>query len=307
MRLADLSEREVGSRLAGAGVALDFGLVRARVVSNTSNLPRMIQRVYGGFPVIDAEGFFDLTVRLNTPGLLRRFIRPIVEFQVETQAPFPPYPADTPLPLLEWGINYVLSDRRHDHLLLHGGTVARGRNAVVMPALPGAGKSTLTAALMLRGYRLLSDEFAALNLGSGTLTPCVRPIGLKNESIEVISRFSEHAVLGPVFPKTPKGRVAHVAPTQQSIDRRSEPADPKLILFPRFLPGASTQLLRVSQGEAFARVSGNSFNYELLGADGFRAAIDLVRSCRIASLVYSDLDSAVATLGEELERGLGAD
>ena len=98
-----------------------------------------------------------------------------------------PFPLDTPLPLLEWGTNYVIATRLFCYLLLHAGVVERGGRAIVMPALPGSGKSTLTAALTLRGFRLLSDEFGVVRLGDARLLRMLRPLALKNESIDVIA------------------------------------------------------------------------------------------------------------------------
>ncbi|MBK9234595.1 MAG: hypothetical protein IPO19_00455 [Rhodoferax sp.] len=54
----------------------------------------------------------------------------------------------------------------------------------------------------------------------------LKPIALKNQSIEVIQRFAPHAHMGPEFPKTRKGTVAHLAAELDSVDRRHEAARP---------------------------------------------------------------------------------
>jgi HprK-related kinase A len=171
--------------------------------------------------------------------------------------------------------------------------VERDGRAVVLPALPGSGKSTLTAALSLRGFRLLSDEFAVVGLADGALLPLPKAVGLKNESIEVIRRFAADAVLGPEFPKTRKGTVAHLAPSAASVAARHVPAAPALIVFPAFQPGAGACAEPIAKARAFAKLSMNSFNYELLGPAGFDAVGRIIAASACYRLPFGDLDSAI--------------
>src|SRR5690606_30203018 len=135
-----------------------------------------------------------------------------------------------------------------------------------------------------------------------SLLPLVRPVSLKNESIEVMARFAPEAVIGPTFRNTRKGDVAHVAPTAQSVATRHEPAAPVLIVFPQFRDGASLAVEAVDDAIAFIKVSGNSFNYELLGERGFDALTRLVQRCRCYRVTYGDLHAAVAAVDELLEQ-----
>jgi HprK-related kinase A len=227
---------------------------------------------------------------------LRRYLRPQLNLLVDGKHPFDPFPADTPLPLLEWGVNWCIGSRCNQHLLLHAGAVERYGRAVLLPALPGSGKSTLTAALMARGYRLLSDEFGVVRMHDTQLLPMLRPVALKNESIDVIKRFAPQAVIGPVYPKTRKGSVAHLAPDADSVRRRKHPASPALILFPRFERGAGVSVEPMPKSRAFSRVSVNSFNYGLLGPDAFDAVGRLVDACDAYRLRYGNLDEALAVI-----------
>jgi HprK-related kinase A len=256
--------------------------------------------LYADFPVMPAEGLFDVTAAVRWASGLRRWLRPQVRFVLDGKEPFEPFPADTHLPLLEWGLNWAIAHRSNHVLLLHAGVVERAGRALLLPALPGSGKSTLTAALATRGFRLLSDEFGALSLADGTLLPVLRPIALKNESIEVIRAFSPSATIGPVFPRTRKGRVAHLAPTGPSVAQRHVPARPALIVFPRFMAGAETQLEPMGRAQAFAKLAANSFNYEMLGPDGFDAMANLIETCVCYRLHFSDLGEAVTVLSEQL-------
>jgi HprK-related kinase A len=299
MRLAELTAAQVEQRLS-EGIGLDFGAARVRVLAQADALAAPLSRVYGAFPVEPADGFFDVTVRLRRGRGLRRLVRPQVEFIADGQATFAPFPADTALPLLEWGMNFLFAQRMGFHLLLHAGVVEKDGRAVLMPALPGSGKSTLTAALVTRGFRLLSDEFGVVRHADGHLLPMVRPIALKNASIDVIGRHAPDAILGPRYPKTRKGTVAHLAPDARAVAGRFDAAPPALVVFPRYAAGVGLQLVPEPASRAFGRLAVNSFNYEMLGPVAFDAVARLVQSTRIYSLTYSDLDQAVGAIGDLL-------
>ena len=296
MLIGDLSVDKVREYLGLEGLALDFGLVRALIRSDAPALAKAIGTVYAAFPVTAPDGFFDVTARLARPHGIRRHFHPQVSFWLDGEQPFEPFPADTHLPLLEWGLNWAIAHRFNRHLLLHAGVVERNGLAVLLPALPGSGKSTLTAALANRGFRLLSDEFGVVRLSDAALLPLLRPTALKNESIAVMRRFAPDAVLGPSFPKTRKGTVAHLAPGAESVARRNIPARATLILFPNFEREADTELEPIPKSRAFLKLSTNSFNYEFLGSEAFDAVTKLVSQCECYRLRFSNLEQAVAKI-----------
>jgi HprK-related kinase A len=280
------------------GVVLDFGTARARVSSlGIASFGSALARVYGEFEPIDDDGICEVSVLLR-PVTGNWLKKPEIELVSDGARLFDAFAPRLHLPLFEWGVNFLLAQRLLHLLLLHAGSVALDDRAIVMPALPGSGKSTLTAALACRGFRLLSDEFGLVNLDSGMLHPLVRPICLKNESIEVIRRLWPSAVLGPEFAGTRKGTVAHVAPNAQSVSCRYRPAKPVAIVFPRYRRGASLVVERVTRASAFNSLAVNSFNYTFLGPLGFRCVARLVEQCPVYRLSYDRLDEAVACLQE---------
>ncbi|MCP4995357.1 MAG: HprK-related kinase A, partial [Gammaproteobacteria bacterium] len=127
------------------------------------------------------------------------------------------------------------------------------------------------------------------------------PIPLKNESIAIIGKFSDEAILGPVYQQTRKGDVAHLRPTSDSMQRYREPAKPAWVVFPRYQNGASELLHPFAKGRAFLKLSGNSFNYRLQGARGFQGVADLMERCDTYYLEFSDLERAVNLLDQLVE------
>ena len=114
----------------------------------------------------------------------------------------------------------------------------------------------------------------------------LKPVALKNESIQIIRRFAAHAHLGPEFPKTRKGTVAHLAAESDAVHRRTEAAAPGLIVLPQWRANHATKLEPVEPPTAFSALAFNAFNYKLLGSTAF-----------LVSAVLSDTENSIYALG----------
>jgi hypothetical protein len=192
--------------------------------------------------------------------------------------------------MLEWGLNWVISSHAHDHLVVHGAVLERDGRALILAADPGSGKSTLCAALVHAGWRLLSDELALVDLGSGRVRPVARPISLKNASIDVVRALGSGVAVGDVCAGTTKGAVAHMRPPLESVRRMDESALPAWIVFPRFVPGGSLAIEDVGRAHAFMELTRHAFNYALLAAVAVDALAELVERCRVLRAGYGHLD-----------------
>lgn len=297
-RLADVPLPQVQHGLSDAGLWLDLGMLTLRVRSNSLDLCRQLRQCYARFPFEPSGAWSDLSIELRTERPWRTWPRRQVQLYLEGRHAFDRFPVDSPMPLFEWGCNSWIGQRANHLLLLHAGALERDGRALLLPALPGSGKSTLTAALAHRGWRLLSDEFGALDMQTRTFGALLKPVALKNASIEVIRHFEPAAVFGPSFPNTRKGTVAHMAAPADAVDRRHQSALPGAFLFPKWQAGSRTVVEPMAPHDVFSAVAFNAFNYGVLGASAFDAAVDLARRCPGWRLVYSDLGDAVERLDE---------
>ncbi len=292
--IGQLPASELRARLA-QGLVLQTGPFRTRIVSHTQPVLRGLATLYSNHELSPADGIDDFCVRVDPVWGPRAVWRPQIVFQFDKQIPFKPLPADHAFASLEWGLNWCIAAHAHHYLLLHAAVLEKNGRAVILPGYPGAGKSTLTAALSLSGFRLLSDEMGVIDRDDGLLVPLARPVNLKNASIDIIRAFAPHAVFGDIVDDTHKGTVAHLKPSAESVRRAGEKAHPALLIFPRWQAAAATQLQPRARADAFMEVANHSFNYELLGGLGFDLAAALVDACDCYDFVYSDLAEAVRT------------
>jgi HprK-related kinase A len=199
-------------------------------------------------------------------------------------------------------MNWCISAHCHQYLVIHAAVIERNGRALLLPAPPGYGKSTLCAGLVNRGWRLLSDELTLLDPASGTVLPLARPVSLKNASIDVIRRFAPRAVLSATVHDTLKGSVAHMKPPGDAVERFLEPARPAWIVLPRYTAGAPSTLRALSRGRAFMQLVDNAFNYQVHGRDGFELLASTVEGCECYEFTYSDLEDAARTFAERAAR-----
>jgi HprK-related kinase A len=293
-RLADLSQESLRRRLRGG----DFHLFAApfvfRLQTQLTELLPALQIAYADYEILDASPFshFDLVIKpVASP---RRWFKPLIEIEFDGARPFAPLPRAQVFPLLEWAMNWCVTTSAQQYLMCHSAVLARQERALILPAPPGSGKSTLAAALMLSGWRLLSDELALIEPGSGRIDPFVRPVSLKNASIGIIGERYPGAVFTPAVRDTVKGTVAHLRPTVASVQAGRYAALPRWLVFPRFVPGAQWSLQPLGRPEACVELAKNAFNLPVLGQTGFTALAELVAQCQCYSLEYGDLDAAVA-------------
>lgn len=249
--------------------------------------------MYADYPLAEDNDFADFHIELTSPGGMRRWLKPQVLFLYDGTRTFKPLPADQAYPMLEWGLNWCVSSHAHSYLIIHAAVLEKHGHAVILPAPPGSGKSTLCAALTCHGWRLLSDELALISLSEGNIAPLPRPISLKNASIDIMQSYAPDAVFSRKVSDTMKGTVAHMRAPADSVNRAGEPARPGWVIFPRYEAGAATSLTDESKAQAFMSVADNAFNYSLLGERGFASLAGLIDASACHRFVYSQLDEAV--------------
>ena len=284
-------------------LALRIGPVGFRIGSVWREPIAALADLYAGYPK-PADGLADFTVRLEPERPWRRFLRPAVAIRGDYVLPdAAPLPLAQGLLAAEMGMNLQMALGQKRYLLLHAATAEKDGRALIMTGESGAGKSTLAALLGERGWRLMGDEFALLDLASGDLLPFPRAISLKNRAIGVMEAEVEAARFGPRLEGTPKGTIRHLRPNQAALARMDEAVRPALILFPRF--GEAAAVRGVGQAEVFMRLTQASTNYVALGRRGFDALTRLVRTIPALAIDYPDGETALGLI-EDFRRELAA-
>lgn len=291
--MSELSLADLQMHLHDGTFALQTGELVSRITTDFSDVARSLHVLYAHHPYQIDPDFSDFHVEIRQPRNLRRWLRRQAEFLIDGDAPFEPLPREQAPAFLEWGLNWSIAASCHQWFTLHAASVERNGLAVILPAPPGSGKSTLCTALTLRGWRLLSDELTLINPQSLTASALARPINLKNASIDLIREFEPNSLWGPETYDTAKGRVTHLRPPADSVERMLQTAQPRWIVFPRYSPDSVPLLTPRAKAQTFIHLAENAFNYSTLGETGFDVVGRLVDQCDCYDFTYSRLDDAL--------------
>src|SRR4029450_7958131 len=157
MRIGDLTPQDLAKRLKGEGIGLRWGPFVSQIRVELPELAEPIHRLYADF-VLSEEQLRDFRVTLRGRGGRARR----AEFVLDDWQALPLFPRGIALGMLEWGLNWCVYSKIHNYLIVHAALVAWENRAILLSGPPGSGKSTLCAALVARGWRLLSDELALI-------------------------------------------------------------------------------------------------------------------------------------------------
>lgn len=293
MTLSSIPKTELIKRVGDKGISIQTGPFVFRIRSKISSVAEGIHLLYSDYPLIEDREFADFDINMERGVGLHRWLHPQVRFVCEGGSPFKPLPISHAYPLLEWAMNWCISTQAHQYLMLHAAVVERNNLAVILPAPPGSGKSTLCAALIHRGWRLLSDEMTLISPLNSEIVPLCRPVSLKNESLEIIRDFAPSAVFSNVVHDTSKGSVGLMKVEKTHLDRVDLTARPGWVIFPKYVADADARLTRRSRADSMLELGRNAFNYGLLGASGFHALAEVVDQSDCYDFKYSALDDAV--------------
>ncbi|WP_414828093.1 HprK-related kinase A [Alteromonas sp. H39] len=277
-------------------VLVNTGLYSFQAESVTTAVEDNVRLIYGDAKT-DSE-FFDFSIEVKAPSLIRRLIRPQVSFYCDGLTPFHPLPFNQSYALLEWGMNWCVAAHEYNDLIVHSAVIVKNNQAIILPALPGSGKSTLSAFFSQRGWKVYSDEMAVIDLTSLKVKPLFRPVCLKNNSIDIIKSEFPSCTMTETVNDTQKGDVAHLKVTTWSQYCEMVPVPIKAIVFPRYQADTTFQRSAVEKTEGFLSVIQNAFNYHVLGESAFQALVALSDTASYYRYVYNNLDAVLDAFNE---------
>lgn len=290
--VGDLSALEMRHALSGDDLSIRVGPYIYRVQSSMGIINSGLRTLYSDYPLIEGGGFSDFHVAIRPPNWAQQ-LRRRVDFYIDNDRPFNRIEYRHAFAFLEWGMNWCVAQFANEYLKLHAAVVAKNGKAVILPGLPGAGKSTLCAALALSGWRVLSDEHALIQLNTANIVPVCRPISLKNESIDIIKAFDPGVVYGPLSEETHKGSVVHMKGDLSPDSHDVTPVPARFMIFPEYIKNEALNLEPRAKAECFMFAALHAFNYSLLGIDGFETMSACMDAVDCYSLSYSNLNEAV--------------
>jgi HprK-related kinase A len=247
---------------------------------------------------IDEVADYELSVQKSSG--IRSFIRPQACFFCDQQEPFKPLSLQKAYAFLEWGMNWTVAANEVQNVIIHSAVLAKGNKAILFPAPPGSGKSTLTAYLAHNGWRLLSDEMALIVPNTKTVVPFVRPICLKNQSIDIATNLFPQGQFSNIARDTHKGDVIHLSPPESSWENRTNTAELVGVVFPNYRANQDLQIYQLDKTQAFMQLVDNAFNYSVLRETAFSTLTKVIENVQTFEIFHNDLAQVAEFLEQEI-------
>jgi hypothetical protein len=179
---------------------------------------------------------------------------------------------------------------------LHAGAVAGSDGAVILPAKPDVGKSSLVAALIRRGFGYLSDEAAAIDPITSRVYPFPRWIQLDVNTVDLFPGLQERL-------EDRKGLRGHpfyrfVRPQDLGAIAAELPKPITAIVFPGEDREGAPRLSRIGKAEAMERMAANCFNMFRYGERGVVVLARVANEAEAYSLEGGTAEARAALLLE---------
>ena len=181
--------------------------------------------------------------------------------------------------------------------LFHAAALCREGKVYLFAGCSGAGKTTLTAALLKRGFTFLSDEYAPLSLEDRSVEPCPMPLKLLESTLQRVRPGPEIALLEHGF--FGKGETVRYGVPNRKLVAAPGRYPLARLYWPWNRPELETQVHRPRPGVAVQQIMGATLNAPLLGERAFELAADLVSSIPCQNLVVGDIEQACRLVCDE--------
>lgn len=197
---------------------------------------------------------------------------------------------------LEWRITSGILDQLGHFIQMHSAGLVRGKRALLLVGPSGSGKSSLALALLLRGWKCLSDEIILIDPKSGLVMPFPRSFHIHEDTLEMMSGIRMAG--GVYFDNAGKRRLD---PGLFLGEWVAGPALPEWIVFPEYNPGGQGGLVRVGHTEAVTRLISQSINLVDHADRGLDVLTGLAGRIGCLKLSAGGLNEAVSLLTELTE------
>lgn len=177
---------------------------------------------------------------------------------------------------------------------LHAGAVSARDVTLLFPGGPGAGKTSLTLGLLLKGWALLSDEVAPVSPEGARILPFPRALWIKPDGAGLFPDIDREGTLSRPDVARPVGDCTCVTPTafQTVIGPRTVTA----VVFPRIRPGARGLLQPLPRSRGLAMLMDLSFNRNRFHDAGLGPLGDLVERADCFHLSSGSLQDSLEVI-----------
>jgi hypothetical protein len=195
------------------------------------------------------------------------------------------------------GLLWQTAVNAHDFLFyIHAGVVGTNSGCILLPARAGSGKSSLTAALVRRGFRYFSDEVALIQQTDFRVPPMPLAICVKSTGWDVMTNYYSNIPELPMHWRDDGKMVRYIPPPDLGV---WAPAPVSHIVFPSYDEQARTALHPISQSAALGRLMDECLALrQRLDRGTVEELVNWIAGIPCYTLTFSSLDSAIEAIAQ---------
>ena len=179
----------------------------------------------------------------------------------------------------------------------HAGVVGTDERCILLPAASGSGKSSLTAALVHRGFRYYSDEVALIERTTFRVPPMPLALCIKSTGWDLMTRYYPDLETLPIHIRNDRKRLRYVPPPAAAADQAPSPVSQ--IIFPQYKKNAQTELMPVTRSDALSRLMAECLALRRrLDQENVRNLVRWIAGIDCYALTFSSLDEAVELVAQ---------
>ncbi len=205
-------------------------------------------------------------------------------------------PFKSTLPVL-MNLIYMISSRRiKDKLLFHAAAICKDKQVVIMPGDSGKGKTTMTAALLTKGFRYLSDEIALINPNTSKVYPFPLPLSIKSGSLPILKKYYPDISDYQIFQRLDKKQVRYYPIAEKNIIPLHQGYPLKGIIFMNFDKNAKTALAELDNLNALKLLVKTCSSNRPLGVQDVEGLLKLITRTQCHSFTFSEIEESTKLL-----------
>lgn len=180
---------------------------------------------------------------------------------------------------------------------IHAGVVGDGQYCYLLPAAPGSGKSTLTAALVHSGLEYFSDEVALLDESNFHVQPVPLATCVKNTGIEALSPYYPELPLLTEHLRGDGKRVRYMPPIKSALPPSGISRPVGAIIFPKYAPDQQARISCINALEALQRLLEECLIVDThLDLKTVIRLLNWIKKTPCYSLKFNNLDEAISEI-----------
>jgi hypothetical protein len=208
-------------------------------------------------------------------------------------------PSDGLLPMLHANILMMAYSASGCMAAVHAAVITHGDRCILMPAVAGSGKTTLTAALLASGFGYGTDDLALLSDAPVRIRAIPVCLGLKAGAWPVLAEKFPGLRKLPVYRRADGQAIRYLQPPPETLPepgRDFSPAD--CIVFPCYQPDTRADIRRISSAGGLLRLTDAGYDFPTRMDQGtVQCLINWISGIPCYELQYGGLDEAVRLVG----------